>query len=186
MVEKWKDIVGYEGRYKASNIGNVISLNYLHTGKQKELKQAVLTSGYCAVNLCKNGKSKLYSVHRLVATAFLPNPNKYKEVNHINENTKDNRVENLEWCDRLYNANYGTLKTRFRNIRAKNHCKPIYQYTMYKNFIAEYQSAREITRKFGFDNCYICRCCKNGIGVAYGYLWSYNKIEDMNREECEK
>lgn len=153
---------------------------------QKELKQSVLSSGYCAVNLCKGGEVKLCSVHRLVATAFLSNPNKCKEVNHINENTKDNRVENLEWCDRLYNANYGTLKIRLRDIRTKNHCKAIYQYAIDRTFIAKYQSGREITRKLGFNNSYICRCCKKGTGIAYGYLWSYNKIGDMNRKGDEQ
>ena len=83
-----------------------------------------------------------------------------------------------KWCDRLYNANYGTLKTRLRNIRAKNHCKTIYQYTIDKTFVAKYQSGREITRQLGFNNSYICSCCKKENGVAYGYLWSYNEIEN--------
>ena len=178
MIEEWRDIVGYENKYKVSNMGKVMSLNYLRTGKQKELKQVISSSGYYVVNLCKDGKTKLFSVHRLVAIAFLPNPKKQEEVNHINENTKDNRVENLEWCDRLYNANYGTLKTRLRNIRAKNHCKTIYQYTIDKTFVAKYQSGREITRQLGFNNSYICSCCKKENGIAYGYLWSYNEIEN--------
>lgn len=178
MIEAWKDVVGYDGRYKVSNQGRVVSLNYLRTGTQKELKQVTLTSGYCAVRLCKEGRTKLCTIHRLVATAFLPNPNKYKEVNHINEKTKDNRVENLEWCNRVYNANYGTLKTRLRNKRAEKYCKPIYQYAIDKTFIAKYQSGREITRELGYNNSYICKCCKKGIGTAYGYLWTYNKIED--------
>ena len=110
-MEEWRDIIEYEGLYQISNKGRVKSL-----GNNKNRKEKILSlkpiNGYIRVFLYKNGKPKPYSVHRLVAIAFIPNPNNYPEVNHIDEDKTNNIVENLEWCDKKYNMNYGTRNNR--------------------------------------------------------------------------
>ena len=99
FCEFYVDIKGYEGLYQVSNLGNVKSLNYNKTGKAEILNPGV-SRGYLRVGLIKEGKRKQFGVHRLVAIAFLPNPNNYTDVHHINRYTSDNRVENLKWLNR--------------------------------------------------------------------------------------
>lgn len=126
--EVWKDIPGYEGLYQVSNIGNVKSLSRIvraNTCGVRTIPEKVLTpckgsTGYLIVVLCKNGKHKSINIHRLVAISFIPNPDNLKEVNHRNEIKTDNMVSNLEWCDRKYNANYGTGVARQKISRANN------------------------------------------------------------------
>ena len=116
--EIWKDIEGYEGRYQISNRGNVKSLNYNHNGKEKILKPIINNKhGYAYVGLHLEGKTKNYYIHRLVAIAFIPNPDNLPEVNHRDENKENNTVENLEWCDRAYNCNYGTHNKRISDTK---------------------------------------------------------------------
>ena len=115
MNEIWKDIKGYEGKYKVSNLGNVYS--YL---TNKKLKPGI-DKGYLKVNLRKDGKTKQFTVHRLVAQAFLTNDNDYPCVNHKDENPSNNNVDNLEWCTYEYNNNYGTIKERIsKTHKGKN------------------------------------------------------------------
>lgn len=121
MEEIWKEIEGYEGKYEVSNLGNVRSLNYNGTGEIKLLKQYICHNRYEQVNLYKNGKPKHHLVHRLVARAFIPNPNNYKEVNHKDENPANNNVNNLEWCTREYNNNYGTRNKRAGESKKGKH-----------------------------------------------------------------
>ena len=108
----WKDIPGYEGLYQVSNTGRVRSLNYNRTGETKVLKQGTNKGGYKRVNLYKDGKFKIYFVHRLVALVFIPNPNNYPVINHKDENPKNNTVWNLEWCTQEYNINYGNCRKK--------------------------------------------------------------------------
>ena len=112
-MEEWKAIAGYEGLYEVSNLGRIKSLSRIdsrgYKRNEKILKLNKDSGGYLKVSLYKNGKPKQYLVHRLVAQAFIPNPNNLPEINHkINdfEHRSDNRVENLEWCTRDYNCNY--------------------------------------------------------------------------------
>lgn len=112
MEEIWKDIINYEGKYEVSNLGRVRSLSYNGTGEIKLLKQGTDKKGYKRVGLCKNGKTKHYYVHRLVAITFIPNPDDLSIVNHKDENPANNNVNNLEWCTSEYNNNYGTRNER--------------------------------------------------------------------------
>ena len=107
MVEIFKDIKGYEGIYQISNIGNVKSLQ---SGKEKILVQQVDQKGYRTIKLYKDGSNKRFKVHRLVAEAFIPNPNHLPQVNHIDENKENNIIENLEWCTNQYNSTYSSGK----------------------------------------------------------------------------
>lgn len=105
--EEWRDIEGYEGLYQVSNKGNVKSLNYRRSGKEKKLRPEKL-NGYLLVCLSKDKKHKGFLVHRLVAKYFLENPDNLPVVNHKDENKENNSSENLEWCTQRYNVNYGT------------------------------------------------------------------------------
>lgn len=117
--EIWKDIPGYEGLYKVSNLGNVKSL------KRNGIKGIILKGekdefDYKRVTLCKKNKTKKYKVHRLVAQAFIPNPNNLPQINHKDENSKNNNVENLEWCTAKYNSNYGNHNEKIRQRMLQN------------------------------------------------------------------
>lgn len=124
MEEIWKDIViekngvvyDYTGLYQVSNYGRVKSLDRVdvrgHKIKGKVLKLGIYSKKYQNVVLYKNGKDKKFSIHRLVATAFIPNPDNLPIINHIDENPLNNCVDNLEWCSYRYNSNYGTRNER--------------------------------------------------------------------------
>lgn len=113
-MEIWKDIIGFEDLYQVSNCGVVRHKKFNHILKPRDNR------GYKVVVLCKNNKHYNKSVHRLVAGAFIPNPENLPCVNHKNEVKDDNRVENLEWCDVKYNTNYGTGIKRMMETRVKN------------------------------------------------------------------
>ena len=146
-MEVWKDIKGYEGLYQVSNLGNVMSLHYRGTKNKKQLlKPAKDKDGYLSIALYKDGKTKQYRVHRLVASAFIPNPNNYSQVNHINEIKDDNRVENLEWCTAKYNNNYGDRRKHASQsqLGEKNHRygKPAWNKGMNKEQQQEYRKRK--------------------------------------------
>ena len=120
--EIWKDIHGYEGYYQVSNLGRIKSMErdvlqgtrivHLHS---KILKYRYDAGGYIRIVLCKNGIQKNFSLHRLVAEHFIPNPNNLPQINHKDENKENNCVDNLEWCTPKYNTNYGTRTQRAAN-----------------------------------------------------------------------
>lgn len=128
IMEIWKPIKEYEGLYEVSSFGNVRSIKR-NTTNGKIMKLQKTKTGYYRVGLCKNNKVKCYSVHRLVAQAFIPNLNNLPQVNHKNECKTNNNVENLEWCTMLYNVRYGTgierqakarIGVKFTEERKKN------------------------------------------------------------------
>lgn len=164
MKEEWRDIVDYEGLYQVSNLGRVRSLI-----TNKILKQQKDKNGYLFVGIRKNGKRKFKKIHRLVAEAFLDNPNNLPEVNHKDENKTNNVVSNLEYCDHKYNTNYGT-----RNIRSKiSQSKTV---VAYKNGVEvlRFSSTAEAQRN-GYNSGNISCCCR-GIYKQYkGFKWKYKK-----------
>ena len=113
MQEIWKDIKNYEGCYQVSNLGRVRSLtrkvktfNGVRTSNGQLLKPLKTNTGYYRVDLKQNQKDKYMSIHRLVAEAFIPNPNNYPIINHKDNNPQNNCVDNLEWCTQSYNVKY--------------------------------------------------------------------------------
>ena len=186
MEEIWKDIPGYETLYQVSNLGNVRSLDHIRKNGKKEnqiciskgkiLKQAKQKeSGYMFAVLSKNGKTKGFRVHRLVAETFLENPNNYKCVNHKDENKENNNVNNLEWCSYLYNNNYGTKKDRLKIIQQKRVGRKVNQYDLNGTLIKKWNCIMDIERylKKERSNAVISACCRNKTKTAYGYRWEY-------------
>ena len=163
--EIWKDIKGYEGKYQISNMGRVKSLNYRNTGKEKIMKPYDNGHGYLKIKLCKDGKVKKYRINRLVALAFLENPNSLPEVNHKNEDKTDNRVENLEWCSRSYNVNYGT--------RTEKTCKPVFSVDKESGLIMWWQSVIEASRQTNINQGSIAKCCQGKRKSAGGHIFFY-------------
>ena len=192
MEEVWKDIEGFEGLYQVSNIGNVKSLvNNKGVAREKVLKPTIV-SVYLHVNLYKNKTRKTYNVHRLVAKAFLPNPQNYPCVNHRDENGENNNVENLEWCSYKYNTNYGSRNERAgkANTNNQNRSKAISKALTNNTKISKavvafkkdelvmvFPSTNEAGRQ-GFDQSNVAACCRNcymreGNNVYKGYEWRY-------------
>ena len=165
----WKDIKGYENLYQVSSEGRVKSLGNgkSNASKERVLKPYKTKGGYLVVSLSKDGKQKLYYIHRLVATAFITNPNNLSEVNHKNEDKTDNRIENLEWCTSQYNNNFGTHNERM----AKSKSIPILQFTKNGEFIRKWDSAIQAERELGFCNSGINKNLKGKLKSAYGYIW---------------
>lgn len=176
MEEIWKDIKGYEGRYMVSNYGNVKSLGNNKNRKEKILKPGVASNGYLQVYLRKDGKSKSFLVHRLVLMIFKPIENMENlEVNHINENKTNNRLDNLEWCDRKYNMNYGTRTQRAN----QSNFIPIVQLDVTTNEVVKvWESATKAEEKGGFRRGGIGACCRGERKTHKGYKWMY--LEDYN------
>ena len=170
--EVWKEVVGFEGLYEVSNHGIV------RRADTKRIKATPLNAyGYPQVSLYKNGKNRLMRVHRLVAIAFVenPNPTMYDCINHKDENPCNNYFENLEWCDRSYNNNYGSHNTKV----AKSHSIPVEQYNLKGQFVKEWVSATEASRELGIPQVAINSCClrKPKYNQAGGFLWKYKHDE---------
>ena len=167
--EIWKPVRNYEGLYEVSNLGRVKSLNYKRTGKEKILKAYNNSHGYLQVNLCKDGNREQPLVHVLVATAFLDNPDNLPEVNHKDENPKNNMVENLEYCSSSYNTNYGTRNKRV----AEKLSKPVFSVDKESGLIMWWQSTMEAERCTGINNGSITQCCKGKRKSAGNHYWFY-------------
>lgn len=178
MEEVWKDVVGFEGLYKISNNGKIISLRYHNRfGINFELTQ-FNNKGYYRVVLTKNKKSHTYKVHRLVAQAFIPNPNKLPEVNHINGIKNDNRVNNLEWCSHQNNIKHaiktGLIKTNMEHIKklGVRNSKIVGQFDKGK-LINKYNSVREASDLTGVYESGIYRTCQGKYKSCHNFEWKY-------------
>lgn len=182
-METWKPVVGYEGLYEVSDLGNVRSLNWKNKGYARNLYLKPHNKGYLQVELFNNGIKKMLTVHRLVAEAFIPNPNCYPQVNHKDENKRNNKSENLEWCTSSYNATYSmelhpdrashkyyksTEKYNRRNDKEVN------QFSLSGEFIKTWNNSREIYTTTGMSDWSISECCRGNRKKAYGFMWSYS------------
>lgn len=180
MEEEFRDIQGYEGLYQVSNLGRVKSLprvvkcnsGYQLT-KERILKVSKSKHNYLRVVLSNNKVTKTFCVHRLVAIAFIPNPNNYPIINHKDENCSNNCVENLEWCTTKYNLNYGTRSLRASKTNTNNPLRSI-PIVAYKDGVEvmRFPSINE-ARRNGFRMLGVRKCC-SGIWKQYkGLMWKY-------------
>ena len=172
--EIWKDIKGYEELYQVSNMGRIKSLKKYH-GKTENwiereftLKPQISNRGYYRVHLSNKGV-KVFSVHRLVAQAFIKNPNDYKEVNHIDGNKTNNHFNNLEWCTRSQNEKHAYSNGLAKSTKRKK----IKQYDLNGNFIKEWDYIILIEKELGISQGNIINVCKGKRKTAGNFIWKY-------------
>lgn len=165
MREKWRPVVGYEGLYEVSNLGRVRRVKIIEPTRKKH--------GYMQVSLVdRNGVRKSLRLHRIVAEAFIPNPEGKPQVNHRDENPENNRAVNLEWATAEENTNYGSRTAR---AAAKNGSKtPILQIDPATlKVIAEYPGQSAAALATGITVSCINACLRGKQKHAGGYLWEY-------------
>lgn len=177
MNEIWKEFYIKNHLYRISNLG--IIQTYMRNDNWYTMKTKNNRKGYVTVMLCDK---KYYSIHRLVAKNFIPNPNNLPQVNHKNGVKTDNRIENLEWCTNQYNHEHA-IKTKLKNMKYASSCaiqktsKKVIQLDFNNNVIKIWDSIMEAERKLGIANSHISSCCKHkkGFNSAGGYRWEYYK-----------
>jgi hypothetical protein len=198
--ESWKDIDGYEGLYQASNRGRIKSLRKTITypsGRKEVRPEAIRKliynkNGYTYVGLTKNKKQTLHRVHRLIAKAFVPNPNGFPEVNHEDFNKKNNDFENLKWCDKFYQNQHAATKP---NRKWQRHrvgmtgklnpkSKPVVQ-ILSGNIVNRFESACMAAEKLGLQQSKISACCLGKRHMHGGYSWRFadTLIAELNKEK---
>ena len=191
ICEKWLPIEGFEGWYEVSNLGNVRRVKrLLSTGailKERLLSQYITNAGYYRVVMTSptDGKQRKYSVHRLVAKAFVDGYADGLVVNHIDENKTNNVASNLEWCSMKDNTNYGTAIKR----RGEKKSKPVYQCSLDGEIIACFKSINEAAVAMGIDRRLISSCLVGRSKTTNGYKWAYSSkiVKAANKkEECDK
>ena len=194
MTEEWRDIAGYDDYYQVSSFGRVKSLErYIQQSDgmkapyripPKILKTKRSPNGYLFVHLSKDGKAHPHRIHRMVAEAFIPNPEGLPSVNHKNEDKTDNRVENLEWCTVGYNNDYGTRQQRVQINQKQRRavCMMSLDGEVLRDFPTCLSAARYITGESSgkslrvrvTDNN-IRRACRLHQHKAYGYRWEFQQ-----------
>lgn len=181
MNEIWKDIPGYDGLYKISNLGNIQSIQFNHSNMTKPLK-FYDKSGYNRVTLYnKNGHRKVL-IHRIVATVFIPNPSNKPIVNHKDGNKLNNCVDNLEWVTHKENVNHAINN----NLRPKINCKcprytgkenpqskPLLQLTMDGKVVKEWENSVIASKELNYSFASIRRCARGERNTYKGYKWAY-------------
>lgn len=171
--EEWRAVGGYEGIYSVSNYGRVKGRGkQLFGDEELLLKPKTNNRGYKCVCLYGNKSKKYMFVHRLVAQCFIPNPDNLPFVNHKDENTCNNNVDNLEWCTHLYNVRYGTGILR-KNAKTERLKKKVLQYSINGEFIREWHSASDAARELGLSIPHISKAARNLIKTHGGYIWKY-------------
>lgn len=173
MQEMWKDIKNYKGLYQVSNLGNIRS----NINKPKILIPQISNAGYFRIII----RNKHYSVHRLVAQTFIPNPENKPQVNHIDGNKLNNNVNNLEWATASENQKHNYIFLNFKppmlGKKGSNHIasKHIIQYDKNGKFIKEWDSLIEASKYLSICASCITNCAKGRRKTAGGYIWEYTK-----------
>lgn len=191
-MEIWKDIEGFEGKYQVSNLGNVKSLNYGNRGYEQILIPKINNKGYKWVELPNGHNKRCLLIHRLVALAFLKNPNNYPIINHKDENPQNNHVDNLEWCTVSYNNKYSIKRHPERFVLRKNREKRDYykvktkyfnvhinQFSKDGEFIKQWFNFAELKHIKNYNNTSIKECCEGKRKTAYGYKWEFANKEQV-------
>lgn len=189
--EEWRDVEGFEDHLQISSYGRlkrkravVVRSNNcgIYTVKEKILALQPDSRGYVFKPVAIEGKHYNLNIHRLVAKAFVLNPNGYPDVNHIDENHSDNIYTNLEWCTRKYNSNYGTIKERIKKTRVdRGRTRKIVLYTYDGKPIKEYDTLDDAGRDLGINSVMIGRCCAGKISRAEGYHFRYKGEKYVKR-----
>lgn len=174
MNEAWKAVSGYEGIYEISNLGRVKSLKRkcpyqdgFRTKPERILKTNIINGGYAQVTLEKSGTRKSLLVHRLVAMAFIPNPEAFPQVNHINGNKTDNRAENLEWCTAKENMVHSVVNC------LRSDLKPVVMLSKDGCIVRKFNGLKEAARSTGIARQNIRFCCNHERRTAGGYFWRW-------------
>ena len=190
MEEIWKDIKGYEGRYQVSSFGNVRSLNYRQTGNTVQLKP--FKGGnhyktYLYVSFKDYGVKHNYRVHRLVADAFIPNPENKPIVQHLDGNTMNNNVLNLGWCDQEDNMGNEVTKDRISRspVNKSNSKKAVCCFDAETNvFVGEWPCAKDVSYAFGCVKNSISQCCRGLIKSLKGMKFFYKDQIMLAKYPC--
>ena len=184
MNETFRDIKGFEGLYKIGNFGSVISLK-----KNKKLSHCYASTGYPKVGLYKDGIVYQKHVHRLVAEAFIENPQNKPQVNHIDGDKRNCSVENLEWVtpseNGLHAYRTGLAKTWTKGMFGKDapKSKTVYQFSK-DGLVRKWECVSDACREYGFDSGCITRCCQNKYNSHKGFVWSYTR--NISQDEINK
>ena len=190
-----KPVVGYEGYYEVDQFGRVFGLarsivvvdgnrTYTKHLKEKKIKQAMNSNGYKVVSLVMNGKQTNVYVHRIVAEAFLPNPDNLPMVNHKDEDKTNNFLENLEWCTAAYNNTYGkAIERRAKKLRGRESEKrvAVIQRRPDGSFKARFASVTEAAKVMDGSTSAISAVCRGKRKMAYGYIWEYEDCSYAER-----
>ena len=162
--EEWQDVLGFEELYQVSSFGNVRTIKK----GEAEMSQQENRNGYMTVHLRDKGVERRAMVHRLVAEAFIPNPNGFRDVNHKNGDKSDNRVENLEWTSHADNMTH-SFRELGKNVRH------IVQLDLDNNFIERWNSIIEASEATGICRTNIGECCRGNRKHTKGYKWKYEE-----------
>lgn len=184
--EIWKPVVGYENRYQVSNLGNIKSLNYRGTSVPGLLKPVKLKLGYLQISTWADGKQYNATIHRLVAEAFIPNPENKPCINHIDGNKLNNRVENLEWCTDSENKVHSYREIKSDKVRYKKHkgnLLNVYQYSSDGEFLKEYSSIKMASESTGVCRAGIYNCITGNYKSSGGYKGSIVKLNYLSTSE---